>query len=219
MAKKKAKTARKTVKKKKSSSRRASGRVKGQAAEAFLATNKATGKATSKTKNKTGSKKNKGKSRLREDDKAVQVPQRTYAFEIASREQLIAELDSAGKPLNHQQLAAVLNMHERDEKFEALGRRLGAMVRDGGLMICSTINRTFKAFSFAILGAEYILRWLPRGTHQYAKLVKPLEIRRWLLEAGLEPEPSIGMSLNPLSSEWRFSDDLSINYVTVGLKS
>ena len=93
------------------------------------------------------------------------------------------------------------------------------MVRDGGLMICSTINRTFKAFSFAILGAEYILRWLPRGTHQYAKLVKPLEIRRWLLEAGLEPEPSIGMSLNPLSSEWRFSDDLSINYVTVGLKS
>ena len=134
MAKKKAKTARKTVKKKKSSSRRASGRVKGQAAEAFLATNKATGKATSKTKNKTGSKKNKGKSRLREDDKAVQVPQRTYAFEIASREQLIAELDSAGKPLNHQQLAAVLNMHERDEKFEALGRRLGAMVRDGQIV-------------------------------------------------------------------------------------
>jgi len=94
----------------------------------------------------------------------------------------------------------------------------GAMVTEGGLMICSTINRTFKAFSFAILGAEYILRWLPRGTHQYEKLVKPHEIHRWLKKAGLTPQPSIGMSLNPLTSEWRFSDDLSINYVTVGLK-
>ena len=94
----------------------------------------------------------------------------------------------------------------------------GAMVREGGLMICSTINRTFKAFSFAILGAEYILRWLPRGTHQYAKLVKPLEIKRWLTDAGLTPEPSIGMSLNPLTSQWRFSDDLNINYVTVAKK-
>ena len=116
---------------------------------------------------------------------------------------------------------AVLNMEviEHVANPPVFMKDCGAMVRDGGLMICSTINRTFKAFSFAILGAEYILRWLPRGTHQYAKLVKPLEIRRWLLEAGLEPEPSIGMSLNPLSSEWRFSDDLSINYVTVGLKS
>ena len=94
----------------------------------------------------------------------------------------------------------------------------GAMVREGGLMICSTINRTFKAFSFAILGAEYILRWLPRGTHQYAKLVKPLEIKRWLTDAGLTPEPSIGMSLNPITSQWRFSDDLNINYVTVAKK-
>jgi len=93
------------------------------------------------------------------------------------------------------------------------------MVRDGGLMICSTINRTFKAFSFAIVGAEYILRWLPRGTHQYEKLVKPHEIKRWLINAGLTPQPSIGMSLNPLTSQWRFSDDLSINYVTIGLKT
>ena len=94
----------------------------------------------------------------------------------------------------------------------------GAMVREGGLMICSTINRTMKAFLFAIVGAEYVLRWLPRGTHQYEKLVKPAEIKRWLTDAGLAPDPSIGMSLNPLTSAWRFSDDLTINYVTVAKK-
>lgn len=90
------------------------------------------------------------------------------------------------------------------------------MVRPGGLMICSTINRSFKAFAFAIVGAEYILRWLPRGTHQYAKLVKPTEMQRYLRDAGLSPEPSIGMSLNPLSHKWSFSSDTGINYVTVG---
>ena len=94
----------------------------------------------------------------------------------------------------------------------------GAMVREGGLMICSTINKTFKAFAFAIVGAEYVLRWLPRGTHQYEKLVKPKYLQFWLKEAGLNPEPSIGMSLNPLTEKWKFSDDLSINYVTVATR-
>ena len=94
----------------------------------------------------------------------------------------------------------------------------GAMVREGGLMFCSTINRTMKAFAFAIVGAEYVLRWLPKGTHQYNKFVKPVEIQRWLTDAGLEPRPSIGMSLNPITSVWKFSNDLSINYVTVAAK-
>ena len=92
------------------------------------------------------------------------------------------------------------------------------MVRPGGLMICSTINRSFKAFAFAIVGAEYILRWLPRGTHQYAKLVKPVEMQRFLRDASLTPDPSIGMNLNPLTNQWKFSSDTSINYVTVGKK-
>ncbi len=94
-----------------------------------------------------------------------------------------------------------------------------AMVRPGGLMTCSTINRTLKAFAFAIIGAEYVLRWLPRGTHQYEKLVKPSELHNWLRLAELSPDHSIGMSLNPLTERWKFSDDLSINYVTVARKS
>lgn len=95
----------------------------------------------------------------------------------------------------------------------------GAMAREGGMMICSTINRTSKAFVFAIVGAEYVLRWLPKGTHQYRKFIKPAELRRWLLDAGLEPNPSQGMSLNPISEKWKFSSDLNINYVTVATKA
>ena len=88
----------------------------------------------------------------------------------------------------------------------------------GGVMICSTINRTMKAFLFAIVGAEYILRWLPRGTHQYDKLVKPAEIERWLEAAGMRVTEQIGMSLNPVSQSWRFGSDMNINYVTVAAK-
>ncbi|WP_298916022.1 bifunctional 2-polyprenyl-6-hydroxyphenol methylase/3-demethylubiquinol 3-O-methyltransferase UbiG [uncultured Algimonas sp.] len=88
----------------------------------------------------------------------------------------------------------------------------------GGIMICSTINRTLKAFAFAIVGAEYILRWLPRGTHQYDKLVKPGELRHYLEQAGLQVDRIIGMSLNPLTESWRIGDDTSINYVTVATR-
>ncbi len=95
----------------------------------------------------------------------------------------------------------------------------GAMVRPGGIMLCSTINRTLKAFAFAIVGAEYVLRWLPRGTHQYAKLVKPAELSRWMTDAGLEVTEQIGMSLNPINNVWTLSGDKSINYVTVGVNS
>ena len=88
----------------------------------------------------------------------------------------------------------------------------------GGIMLCSTINRTFKAFAFAIVGAEYVLRWLPKGTHQYEKLVKPAELRRYLGRAGMEVTQQIGMSLNPINETWRMGDDLSINYVTLAIK-
>ena len=93
-----------------------------------------------------------------------------------------------------------------------------AMVRPGGIMLCSTINRTLKAFAFAIVGAEYVLGWLPRGTHQYSKLVRPEELRRYLERAGLVVHRQIGMNLNPLNETWRQSDDLSINYVTIANK-
>ena len=90
--------------------------------------------------------------------------------------------------------------------------------QDGGIMLCSTINRTLKAFALAIVGAEYVLRWLPRGTHQYDKLVKPRELSRYLEDAGMQVQRQIGMSLNPLTDTWRQSDDMAINYVTSAIK-
>lgn len=75
-----------------------------------------------------------------------------------------------------------------------------------------------KAFAFAIVGAEYVLRWLPRGTHQYAKFVKPVELTRWMQTAGLQVDEQIGMNLNPITNVWTTSGDKSINYITVGTK-
>jgi len=141
----------------------------------------------------------------------------TIDYRHGTIEQMVAMLGTKG---GDKAFDAVLNMEviEHVANPPEFMADCGAMVRGGGIMFCSTINRTMKAFAFAILGAEYVLRWLPKGTHQYNKFIKPAEIKRWLLDAGLEPQPSIGMSLNPLTSVWRFSDDLSINYVTVAKK-
>jgi 2-polyprenyl-6-hydroxyphenyl methylase/3-demethylubiquinone-9 3-methyltransferase len=98
-------------------------------------------------------------------------------------------------------------------------KQCGAMVRDDGLLFCSTINRTAKAFTFAIFGAEYVMRWLPKGTHQYRKFLKPLELTRMLKDAGLTPDTPQGMVLNPLTSTWKISADTSINYVVRAAKA
>lgn len=89
------------------------------------------------------------------------------------------------------------------------------MVRSGGIMFCSTLNRTAKAFTMAIFGAEYVMNWLPKGTHQYKKFIKPLELVRMLKDAGLNPDTPQGMVFNPVKSTWRISEDTGVNYVVV----
>lgn len=93
-----------------------------------------------------------------------------------------------------------------------------AMVRPGGLMVVATINRTPKAYALAILGAEYVLRWLPRGTHRYEKLVRPAEIEAPLGEAGMTVRSRTGVVYDPLSDRWRRSRDMDVNYVLVAAK-
>ncbi len=88
-----------------------------------------------------------------------------------------------------------------------------SLLAPGGLMIVATINRTPKAFALAIVGAEYVLRWLPRGTHQYEKLVKPTEIDAALTGAGLDVAEPIGVSFNPLADAWSLTRDASVNYM------
>lgn len=92
------------------------------------------------------------------------------------------------------------------------------LVAPGGLMIVATINRTTKAWALAIVGAEYILRWLPRGTHDFEKLVTPEEIRSAVTAAGMIASEPIGVSFNPLADQWKISNDSKVNYMMVSTR-
>lgn len=93
------------------------------------------------------------------------------------------------------------------------------LLKPGGLMICSTINRNPKSYAMAIVGAEYVMRWLPRGTHDWSRFITPDELYDLIRQAGLDPVDRKGFVFNPLTWSWRLSDrDLSVNYVTASVK-
>jgi 2-polyprenyl-6-hydroxyphenyl methylase/3-demethylubiquinone-9 3-methyltransferase len=90
-----------------------------------------------------------------------------------------------------------------------------SMVKPGGLMIAATLNRTLKSFALAIVGAEYVLRWLPRGTHQWDKFVKPSELELAFENAGLQVTGERGVVYNLLADRWQLSSDMDVNYMLV----
>lgn len=93
------------------------------------------------------------------------------------------------------------------------------LLKPKGLMVCSTLNRNPKSFVMAIIGAEWVMRWLPKGTHDWAKFITPDELYDFLRRAGLDPIDRKGMVFNPLGWSWSLSSrDLSCNYVTTSLK-
>jgi 2-polyprenyl-6-hydroxyphenyl methylase/3-demethylubiquinone-9 3-methyltransferase len=93
------------------------------------------------------------------------------------------------------------------------------LLRPGGLMICSTLNRNPKSFMMGIVGAEYVMRWLPKGTHDWRKFITPDELFRLIEQAGLDPVDRKGFQFNPVTWKWRISDrDLSVNYVTSSIR-
>ena len=115
----------------------------------------------------------------------------------------------------------VLNMevveHVADPPFYL--RACHDLLKPGGLMICSTLNRTAKSWLMAIVGAEHLLRWLPKGTHDWARFITPDELFDLLRGAGLDPLDRKGMVFNPLGWNWSLSDrDLSVNYVTASTR-
>lgn len=85
-------------------------------------------------------------------------------------------------------------------------------VAPGGLLIMTTLNRTLKSFALAIVGAEYVLRWLPRGTHDWEKFVTPRELADAIAAGGLRPGDPTGMVYDPLGDKWRMAKDTSVNY-------
>lgn len=90
-----------------------------------------------------------------------------------------------------------------------------AMVKPGGLMIAATLNRTLKSFALAIVGAEYVLRWVPRGTHQWDKFVTPEELEAAIEDSGLHITGERGVIYNPFADRWQLSSDMDVNYMLV----
>jgi 2-polyprenyl-6-hydroxyphenyl methylase/3-demethylubiquinone-9 3-methyltransferase len=115
-------------------------------------------------------------------------------------------------------LVLALEVVEHVTDVDGFVAACGAMVKPGGLMIASTINRTMKAYMLAIVGVEYVLRWLPRGTHSYDKLVTPDELRAAFRAAGLAPSAETGVMYVPLADRFRLTADMDVNYMMAAAK-
>jgi 2-polyprenyl-6-hydroxyphenyl methylase/3-demethylubiquinone-9 3-methyltransferase len=109
-------------------------------------------------------------------------------------------------------LVLALEVIEHVADTGAFTAAAAAVTKPGGLLVMSTINRTMKSFALAIVGAEYVLRLLPRGTHDWEKFLKPSELARLLAAAGLEVGGRRGIVFNPLANTWRLSSDTGVNY-------
>ena len=115
----------------------------------------------------------------------------------------------------------ILNMEVVEHVADPLSyiKTCEALLKNGGMMLCSTINRNTKSFIMAIIGAEYVMRWLPKGTHEWSKFFKPSELENIIEQAGMEMVDKKGFVFNPISWQWSISDkDLSVNYVTTSVK-
>jgi len=120
-----------------------------------------------------------------------------------------------------EQFDAILNMEVVEHVSDPLAYLTACreLLKPGGLMVCSTLNRNPKSYVMAIIGAEHIMRWLPKGTHEWSKFITPDELFKLLEQAGLDPVDRKGFVFNPLGWSWKISDkDLSVNYVTTSLK-
>jgi len=162
---------------------------------------------------------------------------------MARRARQVTGIDLAARPLGVAQLHALetgtANVQYREIAAEALAQEspgaydvvtcmemlehvpdpssvvaaCAQLVRPGGWVFFSTLNRNPKSFLFAIVGAEYVLGLLPKGTHEYARFIRPSELARWCREAGLELQGTRGMEYNPLTRRYWMSDDTSVNYL------
>ena len=119
-----------------------------------------------------------------------------------------------------EQFDIVLNMEVVEHVADPLSYLTACqqLLKPGGLHICSTINRNPKSFAMAIVGAEYVMRWLPKGTHEWDKFITPDELFDLMKQAGLNPVDRKGFNFNFLKFTWSIGTDLSVNYVTAALK-
>jgi 2-polyprenyl-6-hydroxyphenyl methylase/3-demethylubiquinone-9 3-methyltransferase len=146
----------------------------------------------------------------------AQLHARQTGLDIDYRHCAAEDLAAAGEVFD-----VVLNMEvvEHVADPQAFLTACQTLLKPGGLMICSTLNRNPKSFMMGIVGAEWVMRWLPKGTHDWSKFITPAELYAMLEKGGLRPVDKKGMVFNPLGWSWSLSDrDLSVNYVTASVK-
>jgi 2-polyprenyl-6-hydroxyphenyl methylase/3-demethylubiquinone-9 3-methyltransferase len=136
-------------------------------------------------------------------------------LEIAYRAARAEDLAAEGRRFD---AVSCLEVVEHVPQPRAFVATCAVLVRPGGLMLLSTINRTLKAYLLAIVGAEYVLRWLPVGTHRWERFLTPEELARHLQAAGLGAPVVKGLVYSPMSDAWLLSDDTDVNYLAAAAK-
>jgi 2-polyprenyl-6-hydroxyphenyl methylase/3-demethylubiquinone-9 3-methyltransferase len=153
--------------------------------------------------------------------KALKVAQ-LHALEAGTQgveyREISAEALAAEQPASFD-VVTCMEMLEHVPDPSSVVRACATLVKPGGHVFFSTINRNAKAFVFAIVGAEYVLSLLPRGTHEYAKFIKPSELAGYCRSAGLSLQHTRGMEYNPLSQHYWLSADTSVNYLLATQKA
>lgn len=132
---------------------------------------------------------------------------RTVDYRLISAEELAQQMPGAFD------VVTCMEMLEHVPDPASTIAACAALVKPGGHVFFSTLNRNPKSYLLAVVGAEYILGLLPKGTHDYARFIKPSELSRWAKSAGLEPDELIGMTYNPLSRKYRLCGNTDVNYL------
>jgi 2-polyprenyl-6-hydroxyphenyl methylase/3-demethylubiquinone-9 3-methyltransferase len=147
-------------------------------------------------------------------EKALKVA-RLHLFESGRQVdyQLVSAEDYAAQHAGTFDIVTCMEMLEHVPDPASVVAACARLVKPGGHVFFSTLNRNPKSYLFAVIGAEYLLKLLPRGTHDYAKFIRPAELARMAREAGLETEQLIGMTYNPLTRIYRLEADTDVNYL------
>ena len=143
--------------------------------------------------------------------KAAMVHAAPQGLAIDYRVATVEDLAAAGETFD---AVVCLEVVEHVPDVGAFLQSCASVVAPGGIMVLSTINRTLKSFALAIVGAEYVLRWLPVGTHQWDRFVTPQELQTHLSAAGMKMGRAEGMIYNPLTDRWSLASDTDVNYLT-----